>query len=283
MNILVDSFVNSESTESLYWYEEINKIESINTFYWPNVDISAYDVFYDTKPDLFLTHIDRIGFAVDSNHSYEVIHYIKNNDIKVFARTEPNERCIHQVKNLCEFLDKKDRSKITLISTDRQIDRWKVINLLPAADSNLLHRNPVQFDIPTAFFVEDNANIKSTGSYHTISNTLEKADIMMPEHLLCPMYKNYHTIIFKNISQFKQSFFDAICFGNKVYYENNNDKIDSLSEKIFGQNLNIANKDNIDHNKLKEDTLQKHTSTRRVNQLLSQLPINQELFTGVGA
>ena len=82
MNILIDNFITQVSTQSLYFYHELKKNNNIETYYWPSKNISTYDIFDDTKPDLFISHCASLN--------YELASYLddnKNKDIIIALST----------------------------------------------------------------------------------------------------------------------------------------------------------------------------------------------------
>ncbi len=97
---------------------------------------------------------------------------------------------------------------------------------------------------------------------------------------LASAMSNYNTIVFPNLTEFQQSFFDALYRSAEVYYTGDSVEIDKESEKIFGQSLNIKNK-SVDFDAVKKVISEKHLPKNRVKTFLSQLPINQNIFTEV--
>ena len=66
MNILIDNFITQVSTQSLYFYHELKKNTNIETYYWPSKNISTYDIFDDTNPDLFISHCASLNYELAS-------------------------------------------------------------------------------------------------------------------------------------------------------------------------------------------------------------------------
>ncbi len=77
MNILIDNFITQVSTQSLYFYNELKKNNNIETYYWPSKNISTYDIFDDTNPDLFISHCANLGYELasylDDNNNKDII------------------------------------------------------------------------------------------------------------------------------------------------------------------------------------------------------------------
>lgn len=263
MKILVDNYLSNEHTQPLYFYESLRNIEGIESFYWPQRS-SAYDVFDDVKPDIFISSV---------NCEYEKVHYLERSDMSHVINTDGGEL----IQNLKDALGKNT----TYISFSNKPECKRIMH---CADTNLLRNtDSIDFNIPTAYFVTKESNVDDKGSYHKISCNFDKVDVMLPEYQLFTLYRHYDKIIFRDIKAFNQSFFDALLVCDNVYYENVDDSLDEISNKIFKQVLNIKNKDNVDMSAVRDHVLEKHTCVNRTKSLLSQLPINQNLFTEVGA
>ena len=263
MKILVDNYLNNEHTQPLYFYESLRSIEGIESYYWPN-EGSAYDTFDDIKPDIFISSI---------NCSYEKVHYVQRSNMSHVINTDGGE--VHP------NFKKAFGDKTTYISF---VSNPNSLRIMHCADTNLLKsEDNLTFNIPTAYFITKDSEVNDKHSYHKISCTYEKTDIMLPEYQLFSLYRHYDKIIFRDIENFSQSFFDAIITCDNVYYENSDDSLDELSKKIFKQVLNIKNKENVDAKSVREHVLKNHTCNNRTKSLLSQLPINQNLFAEVGA
>ena len=84
---------------------------------------------------------------------------------------------------------------------------------------------------------------------------------------------------FDKIDKFEQPFFDAV-YRTETYYNSENEKLSEKSVEIFGQDLNIKN-NNVDFKKVRQVLSEKYMPKNRAKQLLSQMPIDQSVFTEV--
>lgn len=279
MNILVDHYLNKEDSQSVYLYRALKEFKNIKTFYWPSRQISTYDIFDDTKPDVFITHCG----AMD----YELGFYLEDNqveDLLILLATfnnqpQQNKEYFQEVE---QSISGKIKKNLYLLSDQNLgLSTIKTIKLNHCADTNVIDQK-IKYQIPVAYFVTDSKDIgrENHKSYHYISNTIGQADICLEQITLSKLFCNYDKIIFKNMTSFSQAFFDAIYKCKEVYYTTNTKDIDTQCEKLFGQVLNINNK-NVDFTKVKERVMAKHLPINRVRTLLSQLPINQNIFTEV--
>ena len=278
MNILVDNYVTAFSTEAIYLYHTIDNTEGLNAFYWPNKNISTYDIFDETNPDVFITHVGHVNF--------ELASYITDNksDMIVLLSTEdyPQDKLLEVQTVLLEH-DKSLLNNLFFLNRKHNPQKTKIksVVLSPCADINIPEAT-VEYNIPKAYVVSAGAKLeKHEGSYHYLSNDNREACIAAPQQNLASIMSKYDEIEFSNMPSFRQAFYDAAFRCNKVYYSSDNKKLDEQSEKIFGQVLSKENKENVDYEEVKKVIAEKHAPRNRVKSLLSQLPINHQLFTEV--
>jgi hypothetical protein len=274
MNILIDNFVTKEDTQCLYLYHELKKMQDANVYYWPNKNISTYDIFDDTNPDIFISHVGAINFELAS---YLDDNKQKDKLIIVLSTYGVTPESIIQLEHHVE----KEQKLFLMHEGKLNSRKLKTIKVNQCVDPNLKQLKFEYSNIDTGYFVKSNSDIKEkNGCYHHISNIADNADICLEEKSMGSMYNNYKRIIFKNLSQFNQSFFDAIYYGGEVYYTSDDKSIDDISEKMFGQVLNINNK-SVDFDRVKNIVKEKHMPKNRLKTIMSQLPINQNLFNKV--
>lgn len=273
MNILVDNFSNNRDSLCLYLYHALKEHTKANAFFWSSKAISAYDVFDDVKPDVFITHCK----ALDN----EVAAYIddkanrKDLIVVLFVNGITQEEI--------EFVEStpiKKNSRIILVNSGQKKIKssLKFVSIWDCVDDKIEDSN-MEYNIPIGYHIKDNDQMKpKSGSYHYLSNNNGIGDVSLPQQTLSSLYRKYNEIVFNGYDAFDQSFFDALYRTPEVYYISDDKKLDELSEKLFGCVLNYNNKGKIDFAKVKKVLKEKHLPKNRVKQLLSQLPINQKEF-----
>ena len=116
-------------------------------------------------------------------------------------------------------------------------------------------------------------------SYHYLSTNSEMTDIVditAPESNLHSLYPRYKNIIITQDSLFiPQTFFDALLYGNKVYfkakYESQQKKAsDTLNSSFGGEGL-FDYKNKHSSKKIKKTLLKKHTCLSRTKRIISNL------------
>lgn len=274
MNILIDNFITQVSTQSLYFYHELKKNTNIETYYWPSKNISTYDIFDDTKPDLFISHCASLN--------YELASYLddnKNKDIIIALSTSGiNPKKLIELE--AEF-SKDMQFKVFFFGRQNiKLSRSKNIIVNDCVDDNT-KTNDYKHRIPLGYHIKDSQGFPSeSSSYHTMSNVMKEVDVSLDQMKLSSVVANYDRLVFPNLTEFNQSFFDALYRVPEVYYTGDSQEVDIQSEKIFGQSLNIKNK-SVDFDAVKKVVSEKHLPKNRIKTLLSQLPINQNIFTEV--
>lgn len=280
MNILIDNYVTPSQTESMYLYHSLKNMNGINAYFWPTKKISAYDIFDDTKPDIFITHISLFDF--------EIMTYLTDNDLDipiVLSLLETTVAYQESVRKQLVDINESNITKNLFVLSSKKGDNstgMKEIVLPHCADTNISDYIKLENKIPVAYFINsEKVKEEKEGSYHYISNNIESADVCLAENVLASMMSIYEEIVFEDLKRFDQPFFDALLKCDKVSYKSSDKKLDELSEKIFGDILNCNNSNNVDYKKVKEIVNKKHLPYNRVKTLLSQLPINQNIFTEV--
>ena len=179
MNILVDHYLNKQDSQSVYLYKTLKSMKNLNTFYWPSRQISTYDIFDDTKPDIFITHVG----AMD----YELGVYLEDNKISdkllILLATFNNQQKEDKehFQQIEEGITSKIKKNLFLLSDqDLELKTIKTIKMNHCADTSIIDQK-LKYQIPVAYFVDSNRDIKTEKekSYHYISNTIVEADICL--------------------------------------------------------------------------------------------------------
>jgi hypothetical protein len=223
-----------------------------------------------TKPDYFLTHITSI-------HE-DVIGYLRENGgcKMIINITGASQEDVEKIERI--ILDQNVEIGFFFTNYDEtyKLRHTNVVSIPLGADI-FLNQHPLRYQLDKAIVVNSKADIiQSDGSYHTISynKKLENdVDIVMPENKLAGLYRNYNEIVLRFCGTLlPQIFFDAIYYGNKVYYHlDDNDQLSKINAKI---NKVLKLNGDEDAQAIKNTVKKRHTCLNRVKSLLSQLPSN---------
>lgn len=267
MKFLISDYSSEHSTEPLYLNTIFNSIGCASTVCPQN--LSAFDAFDLTNPDIFLTHFSKIN--------RDVVYYLKNKktidlvvnitDIKQEHLNEMESVLYSNgIKPLFFFVNNYDH--------ELRSNKTNINVILRGADV-LFGKIDRMFNIESGIFVNSKESMTPTGqTYHYLSayKQLENiADIVMPTHKLTHFYPSYKQIVFKYFDgALPQIFFDAAYYGNSVYYDIKDRSIlDIHLQKLFGEpGMCLDENSGKVTNKIK----QKHTCLHRAKSLLSQLP-----------
>lgn len=269
MKFLVSDYSSSESTEPLYLNTIFNSIGCNSTVWSQN--ISAFDVFDLTKPDVFITHFSKI--------SKDVVMYLKDNkniDTVINITGLNQENLKRMEETLHEFSIKPNFFFVNQYDHNLKSNKTNIHVILHCADILFGQQNR-SYSIQNGIMVDHKDHIKPVGeTYHYLSNNqkLEQdADIVMPAHKLIPFYHNYGSIIFRYFNNsMPQTFFDAGYYNGSVYFDiNDRSALNPYLQKLFGED-NLCTKENQQiHKRIK----QKHTCLHRAKSILSQLPCKE--------
>jgi len=276
MKIIIQDYTTAHSSESRLLYTELQSYENIEAFFWDvHQNKSSYDLMDSINPDFIV--LSALGVNKD------LLHYFTYNNIgKIVVLKIPNGTTQEQIQVIddSEFVKKH----VCLAISEKEMKNVRTVNLNPCVDTNIPDI-PMKNHIPLCI-VANKSNIhpfllKLSESFHVMSyEKNDLADIIGPNISLCGLYHNYDQIVFDGITDFKQPFFDALYRSSNVTFCSDSEGLVEKGKILFGQNLNIANK-NIDRDSLLNRLKEKHLPQNRVKQLLSQMPIDQSIFTEV--
>jgi hypothetical protein len=283
MNFAIDNYLTNEDTQCAFFNKSLIDLGH-NCVLFDSQQSSIYDTFDKNNPDVYVTHGNKI--------SNDLIHYIKSNDVNIDPLINIHKMLPQHIKILSDTF-KKNEIKSSFFFTCESISEslknsidFNVIQISNCADSNLMSiQNSINYSIEKAIVYFNKSELKSyEGTYHNVGNhKIEGLDFFLPEMKLATLYKNYSTIIFRNISQYvPQGFFDAILSGCKVYYDIDNEDeekaFESQVNKLFKpeKSLNFNSKDKLTdfsdiHNVVKD----KHLDKNRTKTLLSNIRKNK--------
>ena len=276
MKRIIQDYTTNKCSESRMIYAGLQNNPSIQPYFWGEKDnISAYDLMDSVKPDLILIN------ALRTNQ--DLVHYLAyNNTGKNIILKIPDDVTQDQLVKISgnDFV----KNHVLMTISKSSIGKIRNIKLNACVDNNIQDitlRNKIPLCIVTETGDVSPELLTRSNSFHILSNTQEKGvDLFGPNVTVAGLYKNYDMVIFDKIKKFEQPFFDSL-YRTKTFFTSDNSDILEKSVAMFDQNLNIQNEKDVDFTKVKNRLEEKHMSTNRVKQLLSQMPIDQSVFTEV--
>jgi hypothetical protein len=278
MKIIVQDYTSTHSSESRLLYSELNTYDKIEAFFWNHEQkTSLYDMMDSINPDFMILN----AYAVNN----DLVHYLTFNKVPTRILLKINDNIKDDELKLVEHND-FTKKYVDLAICSRENIKIKSVKLLPCVDTNVPPIN-LPRKIPLCI-INETGNITPSllqidKSFHIMSHSEKQnnhADISGASIQLCGLYKNYNQIVFDQIENFEQPFFDALYRCDKVYFCSDKKELSEQSVKLFGQDLNIDNT-NVDFKKVKQKLEEKHMPKNRTKQLLSQMGIDQSIFTEV--
>lgn len=197
MRTLVQNYSSEASTEAMYFNQALLEV-GLESHLWRNGE-SAFDIFDNTKPDLFITHFGLL--------SKDIVKRLTGSDIKVAINmTGANEDILKQLQNLpinlaLAFQNDKTSLHLPVIS--------------PCADVFMSRRltDAPDYKIEALFVVEGPEDFKSfepmmgaSETYHVItpSSNLKEfkgVDAHLPLMALSSIYSKYNSVVTNRASQ----------------------------------------------------------------------------------
>tara|TARA_B100001094_G_scaffold332776_1_gene406427 strand:+ start:6312 stop:7166 length:855 start_codon:yes stop_codon:yes gene_type:complete len=281
MRFIIDNYTTASSSQALYFAEHLNEMEEHEVRMLKQGQESIFDAFDRFKPDFYITSTgllskDAVVYISQSKNIKLIIstNDANNSDVVEIesALLDSKINCPFFISNLRD--EKKPMTKKT-----------KVIRFMECVDLNFDADVGVDYSIDKLVMVGSNTDSvrNYNGTFHVASHNQDMAkvvDVCLPINLMVSIISKYKEVIFQEIGDYlPQLFFHSIASGIPTYYDledkERSDIVDTMCDKVFGvgNKLNYTSSDKItDFDSLKELVLEKHTSTRRVKSLLSQLP-----------
>jgi hypothetical protein len=289
MKVLIQNYTTNSTTEPLYINECINSIEGCEATVWDKDNISAYDMFDVAKPDLFITHFSLL--------TEDTIKYLsQNNHISaIFNITMAQQEHVDQLNNLIS--ENKIQCPFVFTNQPKTLNRLvshptKLVSIMHGADiflpqqGNNMPQYEIKLGIMSNYKLDKtfDALVENFDSYHYLTQRAEISsdfDLTFSEMQMHSLWNNYkNMVITMDSSYLPQSFFDAIVYGNSVFYcpkyesqrEEMNSKIQSIlgiSESLSCKFEHIVSGQNQEY--IKKTVLNRHTCIHRVKRMFSQL------------
>lgn len=280
MKFLIENYSTPDSTQPLYFNKHLNETSEHRSILRQN-NASIFDIFDTIRPDVYISSFNTL--------SKDALLYLQENKHIKFLMSIDGLQQQHFLK-LEDILQSYEVSCHFFFSVSGQSysRKYRFVSIRHAADINIKQDLSIVYKAEKCIIVnkdDPSRNYKKdyNGTYHVITNNqslLKKSDAYLPITLMPSIYNMYEEIIFTDIgSELPQSFFDALYYGKRVYYDIKNEniaqKIDDAVSHIFGVNnvlnYNAPNKLE-DFSAVKNIVNEKHLSTNRTKTLLSQLP-----------
>tara|TARA_R110000868_G_scaffold18531_12_gene81375 strand:+ start:150 stop:977 length:828 start_codon:yes stop_codon:yes gene_type:complete len=273
MKFIIDNYSDSYSTQPMQFHRQFVE-KGIESNILDMSKISVYDTMDVLNPDILITTGTRITNAI--------IQYLKENkDKKLILNIDNLQQ--DQVKQIADLLKLEDISTMFFISSNyslpKQIDKINVVKLLPSVDTYMVQKLDFEYNIELGLIVDSLIDgIAYPNTFHVISpnpSLNNKTDISLNCLGLRSIYDKYDTIVMKNLKNINQILLDALNFGNKVYYDNEEETgIETILKSVFKIDIKLDyNREDRtqDFSEIKKIILEKHTDSKRTKKLLSQI------------
>jgi hypothetical protein len=199
MKILYHNYANQLSTEPVYMHNAFARC-GIESVLWGGRQSSAYDVFDNHKPDVFVTHFQTF--------TYDIMSYLKNNNGRCDVVMNVTGATQAQITSI-EQTFKESNIKSPFIFTnefDSKVQsKLNLVKIYPAADIFLMDCGPFKdVGVPEAIIsnnfdqkVENYIANKSVFHllYVTGGDLDSHFDIRVTAQSLCQLYKIYPKVV----------------------------------------------------------------------------------------
>jgi hypothetical protein len=208
MKTLVHNYSSDISTEPMYLAQALENL-GIKTAVWNN-NISAFDIFDQFQPDLFISHANFL--------TNDIIKRIAGTNIEIILNcTDLDDMRFSQLQQILDSIKKKPR---LLYKNGGSQTLFKID---PCADifmSNNRIKSP-KYSLDTLYIADSKesidkykSQIKNGESYHIFSPYRDfkelQVDTCLPLINLSNLYQNYKRIV---VTKLSQVFYDAAYYG----------------------------------------------------------------------
>jgi hypothetical protein len=282
MKFIIDNYSANHTSQALYLYNYIKNLGE-HGCYLNNGDRYIFDLIDEHKPDVYITSCHAL--------SYDIIRYLESEDHKFKLMINVDSAKQGEVYTIEEALLKK-KIDFQMFGNNSGVDKLmtkkvKIFNLLDGADLNIVEeKEHWKQKIDIMFVIEDQIDIMNVKHLaDNLNTTFHLVSFLKPTEITTSiiearrsLYHNYNYVVFAGLEHgLKQSFFEAILFGHKVYFvsKSKSENIDELIKRVFKLDISLdfLNPNRLDNfEELRNAILQKHTGGARSKSLLSQLP-----------
>lgn len=279
MKFTIFNYSSPAFLQPLYFKTEISKIAGCEA-YLINETNNVYYTYDTINPEYSIVNagMDLNSLIHYNKHSGNKIKHILNidyikdkylDDIKLFLKSEKDFNC-----SLVFSSNFKHKN------IDFGVPYLYVSN---CADNNIPESEKL-FNIEMGVVVTSKKDIKEykSNTYHNIaiSNEVDNTfgDFSVNNIVASKLFKNYDEIIIRNINpnNIPEVFFNALYFGKRVYFDNDNnvDEVNESIKRIFNKEFVLDYNEHIDYNvsELKEIIKSKYLPRNKIKQLLSNVP-----------
>lgn len=273
MKFLISNYSSPENTEALYFNTTLNNIGCKSTLW--NHEVSAFDVFDITKPDIYITHVNTL-------HNDTIVYLSQNKNIDIILNITGIQNI--ELNRLDEIFKEQNIVPKFYFNNNPNHNlqsKNNIVLIQHSADLYIVPSNDLLYSIDCGIIVDkENQMIPYGETYHFISNNKnldKKADIVLPIVNLSSIYNNYNKLIFKYFDgYFKQIFFDASYYGKSIYFDMGDTTYKHNLSKLLGED-GLCDLNNDDSGNIKELIKKKHTCLHRVKTLISQLSAHDQI------
>tara|TARA_R100000005_G_C5003445_1_gene211818 strand:+ start:9512 stop:10381 length:870 start_codon:yes stop_codon:yes gene_type:complete len=271
MKILVQNYINGESSEAGYFHETFSNI-GLQCQMWSD-NMSAYDKLDSYSPDVLVCHYMWMShdifkyFSNRSNMSLVLnVTGATQNEVEIIEDiiTKNNVQAPFFYTNLSKNMNKVKPKKIKLHSIMNGADVFFGFSQQPSVEYDIDLGIVSDYTIGSRFS-DAKEGIKS---WHTLTTSpdLESADVKSDLRMMSLLFQNYKKLIVSTESgRVGQSFFDAVLYGKDVEfrgkYETQQENAQKDIELFLGK----------DKEKWRKRLSSNHTCLNRAKQLLSKL------------
>jgi hypothetical protein len=287
MKFTIFNYSSPAFLQPIYIKSEIEKISGCSADLINDLN-HVYYVYDRIKPDLSIVNA---GMGIE-----QLLHYNKNSKTKIKHILNIDYIKDEYIEDIQNFIkNEKDFNCVLIISSNISHKNIKFdapyVHIGNCVDLNIGKSKKV-FDIEKAVIAHSKKDMKEYDStYHMIyiNNTNQETvgDFKANNITAGKIFANYNQVIVRNVNPdiIPEVFFNAMYYGNKVYFDNDekSEEVNGVVNKLFGTDISYDYKDcqNYDINTIKKHIEEKHTPKNRLKQMLSNIKGTNEIISRI--
>ena len=271
MKILIHNYSSPVTTEPMY-FSKCLELADIQPAFWANPNVSAFDMFDSTTPDVFISHFKFL--------TRDIVKYLNQSSRKIEIILNMSG-CTQEEMDMLDSLVQDNKLKLPFVFSNMPDNiiqpkpkNTKLVNILPSVDIFMPAPNLPDYNIDVGVVYNEagdllTESLKGKDNYHLMSlNNSSSADLNVSIQSLRGLYPKYKEfILLGNIGEvYNQVMLEAMMFAPKTSIKVPKEQEEALNkvfEALFSEDSSQEDMSEL----VKSQIKRKHTCVNRTARL----------------
>ena len=278
MKILIHNYSSPVTTEPMY-FSKCLELAEIQPAFWANPNVSAFDMFDSTQPDVFISHFKFL--------TRDIVKYLNQSPRKIEVILNMSG-CTKEEMEMLDSVIEDHRLKLPFVFTNMPDNiiqpkpkSTKLVNILPAVDIFMPPPNLPDYNIDVGIVCNEESDLlaevlKGKDNYHLMSlSNSSSSDLNVSIQFLRGLYAKYKEfILVGNMGEvYNQIMLEAMMFAPKTLIkvpQEQEQALNKIFEALFSEDSSQENMSDLVRSQIKR----KHTCVNRTARLCRFLKDN---------